>query len=514
MAVVLGSGIVFLDSTVVNVALPAIARELDSRYLTDLEGQSYIYYGYLLTLSSLLVLAGALSDYYGHRRMFVIGLSGFGITSVLCGVAPTMETLIAARILQGAAGAILVPGSLAIINTAFEDEERGRAFGVWAGASAGTTILGPAIGGFLVGTVSWRAAFLINIPLVLLALWAAVKHVPESRDATASGKFDWLGAAVIALAVGGLTFGAIRGQAQAWQDPVAFVALAVGLVATISFPALMRRSSHPLVPLEMFKSRNFTVTNISTLLIYGALYVFGQYLALFVIGTLDYNEVAFGVAGIPGTLFLTFFSSRFGGLAVRYGPRVFMTIGPIVMGAGLLWLTQVPFDSEPWRMTGDVSTWIPPADYTFGILPGLLVFGLGIMIMVAPLTTALMRSVPSSHSGLASAINNAISRVGPQLFGAILFIAITSAFYSALATAVPQADPESTALRQQVSPFNPPDDRSLREEADNASADAFALAMMVSAGLCVIGGLVNAVGIRNDQLHEASPAEAPPEVAG
>jgi EmrB/QacA subfamily drug resistance transporter len=498
-----------LDSTVVNVALPAIARELDSQYLTDLEGQSYIYYGYLLTLSALLILAGALSDYHGHRRMFVIGLAGFGITSIMCGAAPTMETLIAARILQGATGAILVPGSLAIITTAFKDEEQGRAFGIWAGASAGTTILGPPIGGFLVGTVSWRAAFLINIPLVAIALWAAIKHVPESRDADASGRFDWLGAAVVALAVGGLTFGAIRGQAQAWQDPTAFVALAVGAASTIAFPILMRRSDHPLVPLDMFKSRNFSVTNISTLLIYGALYLFGQYLALFVIGTLDYNEVAFGVAGVPGTLFLVLFSSRFGALAVRYGPRIFMTIGPIVMAAGLVWLSQISADSDPWRMTGETSTWIPPADYTFDVLPGLLLFGAGIMIMVAPLTTALMRSVPPSHSGLASAVNNAISRVGPQLFGAILFIAITSAFYSALAQAVPNTRPESATLRQQVSPFNPPDDRSLQAEADDASADAFRLAMLVSAGLCVAGGIVNAVGIRNEQLHESDPVPEP-----
>src|SRR5687767_14823713 len=173
VAVVLGSAIVFLDSTIVNVALPQIARDLDSTLFTDLEGQAYVYYSYLLTLSALLILAGALSDYYGHRRMFILGLSGFGVTSVLCGLAPTMELLIGARILQGAAGALLVPGSLAIISAAFKDEEQGRAFGIWAGASAGTTILGPAIGGFLVGTVSWRAAFLINIPLVAIALWAA-----------------------------------------------------------------------------------------------------------------------------------------------------------------------------------------------------------------------------------------------------------------------------------------------------------------------------------------------------
>src|SRR5258708_7869500 len=203
-AAVLGSGIVFLDSTVVNVALPRIGRELQRLFLGVLEGQSYVYNSYLLTLSALLILAGALNDFYGRRRMFVLGLIGFGATSVLCGLAPNMELLVLFRVLQGAAGALLVPGSLALLTANFSGEEQGRAFGVWAGASGATTILGPVVGGLLVDTVSWRAVFLINVPLVLVAVWAAWKHVPESRDDQASSNFDWLGAAVVALAVGGL----------------------------------------------------------------------------------------------------------------------------------------------------------------------------------------------------------------------------------------------------------------------------------------------------------------------
>src|SRR6202171_6595996 len=215
VAAVLGSGIGFLDSTVVNVALPRIGRDLPRSFLGVLEGQSYVYNAYLLTLSALLILAGALSDFYGRKRMFLYGLVGFGATSLLCGLAPTMELLVLFRVLQGAAGAMLVPGSLALLTANFSGEEQGRAFGVWAGASGATTILGPVIGGLLVDSVSWRAAFLINVPMLILAVWATWKHIPESRDEQASPHFDWLGAGVVALAGGGPGFGAIYGQPRA-----------------------------------------------------------------------------------------------------------------------------------------------------------------------------------------------------------------------------------------------------------------------------------------------------------
>ena len=225
LAAILGSGIVFLDSTVVNVALPRIGEELRSSFLGPFAAENFVYYGYLLSLSSLLILAGALNDYYGRRRMFTVGLIGFGATSLLCGLAPSIELLIAFRVLQGAAGALLVPGSLAIITATFEGEEQGRAFGLWAGASAATTILGPFVGGLLVETVSWRAAFFINLPLIAVALYATVAHVAESRDEEASGQFDWLGAGVIFLAVGGLSFGAIIGQQQNWHGALPYVSL-------------------------------------------------------------------------------------------------------------------------------------------------------------------------------------------------------------------------------------------------------------------------------------------------
>jgi EmrB/QacA subfamily drug resistance transporter len=515
IAAVLGSGIVFLDSTVVNVALPRIGRDLPRSFLGVLEGQSYVYNSYLLTLSALLILAGALNDFYGRQRMFLLGLIGFGATSVLCGLAPSMELLVLFRILQGAAGALLVPGSLALITANFSGEEQGRAFGLWAGASAGTTILGPVLGGFLVDTISWRAAFLINVPLVVLAAWATWRHVPESRDENATAHFDWIGAAIVFLAVGGLAFGAIYGQQRAWQDPIGYLALAVGAVATSGLPLWMMRAKHPLIPLGLFRSRNFTVTNISTLLIYGSLYVTFYYLGLFQQGTLGYTAAAAGAGGIPGSLFLIFLSSRFGGMAARYGPRWFMAIGPAIMALGVLWYVRVPATSVAWQLRpGDPATYLPTVSWLVDFLPGSIIFGFGLCIMVAPLTTALMTSVPVRNSGVASAINNAISRVGPQLAGAMIFVFLTANFYAYLASRLTGVDVSSPSFRSEVSPLNMPANPQLVAIVRDASTSSFHLAMYVGAALLVVGAIVNAIGIRNPspkQMEDraaASEAEA------
>jgi EmrB/QacA subfamily drug resistance transporter len=500
-AVVLGSGIVFLDSTVVNVALPKIGQELKSGLLDKFAAENFVYYGYLLSLSALLILAGALNDYFGRRRMFAVGLVGFGVTSVLCGLAPNIELLIAFRVLQGATGALLVPGSLAIITAGFEGEEQGRAFGLWAGASAATTLLGPFLGGVLVEAISWRAAFLINVPLVLVAVYATLRHVPESRDEAATGHFDWLGAAVVFLAVGGLSFGAIIGQQENWQGAVPYLALGVGAVAAVVFPFLMMHSTHPLVPLNLFRSRNFAVTNISTLLIYGALYVTFAFVVIYLQGALGYNPAAAGLVGIPGTLFLALGSTRFGKLAARYGPRLFMSLGPAIMGLGVLWFARIPAGSHGWVFgTGSGARVLPPGSYVTDLLPGFVLFGIGVMIMVAPLTTALMTSVPKQNSGVASAVNNAISRVGPQLAGALIFVAIAASFYSKVSSRVPGVDTSSSEFRRQVAPLNQPDRSvapSVRRAALSASTDSFHLGMVIAAGLLFAGAGVNAVGIRN-----------------
>jgi hypothetical protein len=266
------------------------------------------------------------------------------------------------------------------------------------------------------------------------------------------------------------------------------------------------------VPPELFRSRNFTVTNISTFLIYGALYVMGQFMALFLIGTIQYNELAFGIATIPGTLFLALFSARFGALAARHGPRLFMSVGPAVMALGISWFVRIPSDSEPWQATlSDLGSLIPPLDYVVDVLPANLLFGIGLMIMVAPLTTALMRSVPVNHSGIGSAVNNAISRVGPQLMGALLFVAISSSFYSTLQAKLPDQDLSSRELRQEIAPLNQPkgDVRpDVVRAANESSTRSFHVAMGATAVLCLLGAAVNGVGIRNEELREASPLQA------
>jgi MFS family permease len=420
-----------------------------------------------------------------------------------------MEVLIGARLVQGAFGAVLVPGSLSIITAAFEGEERGRAIGLWAAGTSATMLVGPLLGGFLVQAVSWRAAFLINVPLVALALWAT-RSVPESRDTEARGTFDWLGAAVIAIGVGGLAFGATRGQDRAWADSVAWIALAIGAVATLAFPILMLRRRHPLVPLDLFRSRNFSVVNLSTFVIYGALYVSLTFQGLFFQGTLEYTPLAAGAIGLPVAVMLTFLSTPAGQLSARFGPRAFMTAGPLIMAAGLFWLARVPAESMAWEADmADPASLLPPGSALVDVGIGMVVFGLGISMLVAPLTTALMSSVPVRRAGLGSAINNAVSRVGSPLVSAALFIAITASFYPSLAGLAPGVDLDDPEVRAQVQPLTSPPpgtDPTLAQAMRLASTDAFRLAMVVSGLLLLAGAAINGIGIRNPPQRVAERA--------
>jgi EmrB/QacA subfamily drug resistance transporter len=499
-AAILGSAIVFLDGTLVNIALPRIGEQLPSNVLGRLEGQTYVTSGYLATLAAFLVLAGALGDYYGRRRMFIVGLIGFGATSVLCGIAPNLELLVIGRVLQGMAGALLVPGSLAIITSTFDGAERARAFGLWAAVTAALTTLGPPIGGISVDSLGWRALFLINVPLVAVAVWFALRYMNESRDETASGEFDWLGALVVVVAVGGLAFGATRGEQQQWRDPIAFAAIGLGIVGVIAFPILMARRKHPLVPLGLFRIRQFATVNLSTLLIYGALYTNFQFTSLFLQGTLGYSPLGAAIVGLPGGILLTFLSTRVGTLSGRLGVRPFMIAGPVIMALGLLWWVRVPPTSQGWAASiADTSTLLPPRDVFIDPLPATILFGIGISLLVAPLTTALMGSVPVRNAGIASAINNALSRVGQPLVGAAVFIVVSGAFYSTIAAAVPGTDPSSPELRAKFEAFHrPPADAppALAAAAKAASTDAFHLATIVGATLMLAGAAVNAVGLR------------------
>jgi EmrB/QacA subfamily drug resistance transporter len=499
-AAILGSAIVFLDGTIVNIAIPRIGAELPATLVGTLEGETYVTSGYLATLAAFLVLAGALGDYYGRRRVFLIGLTGFGLTSVICGLAPSLEILAAARVLQGVAGALLVPGSLSIITATFEGATRARVFGIWAAATSAISVFGPPIGGILVDTTGWRSAFLLNVPIVAIAIWLALR-MDETRDETASGHFDWLGAAVAAVAIGGLSFGAIRGQEKQWQDPVAFAALGLGVLAFIAFPILMAIRPHPLVPLSLFRIRAFAAINVSTLLIYGALYTNFLFQSLFLQGTIGYSPLGAAVVGLPSGILLTFLSARVGAIAGRVGARRFLVAGPLVMAAALLWWLRVPATTTPWKASlQDPASLIPPLATLTDPLPALVVFGLGISMVVAPLTSTLMSSIPVRNAGLGSAINNALSRVGSPFISAAVFIVVSGTFYSALAAAVPGVDPGSPDLRSAIQPLNPPPagtPAALAEAARLASTDAFHLASAACAALLIAGAIVNYVGLRD-----------------
>ena len=505
VAAILGSATVFLDGTIVNVALPKIGVELPHTVIGVLEGQTYATSGYLATLAALLILAGALADYFGRRRIFSIGLAGFAIASILCGIAPTLELFVVFRILQGATGALLVPCSLSIITATFQGPARARAFGIWAAATSATTLAGPIVGGLLVDDVSWRAAFLLNVPILAVALWATRAHMAETRDDQASGRFDWLGALVVALAVGGLAFGGIRGQEERWNDPLAFVALGVGVVALVAFPFLMARRRDPLVPLGLFRSRDFAVINLSTLLIYGALYLTSTFQALFFQGILGYKPWAAGAIGLPIAISLTLFSTRVGTIAGRIGARPFLVLGPALMAAGQLWLARIPATSEAWA-DGP----IPPLGALVDVLPSILLFAAGITFVVAPLTSTLMSSVPVRNSGVASAINNAVSRVGQPLMSAVIFIVITSSFYGSMASRVPGLDVNADDVRRAVAPLNPVGSgvtAAVAGAARDASTESFHLAMVTTAVLLALGGAVNWFGLRSgSRSHEEAEA--------
>jgi EmrB/QacA subfamily drug resistance transporter len=499
LAAILGSGIVFLDGTVVTVALPAIGDQLPRvTGIGVLEAQSYIFSGYMLSLSALLIVGGVLSDSWGRRRMYGWGLVGFAAASVLCGVAPNMELLIGGRVLQGVAGALLIPGSLALINGAYEGDDRARAFGIWTGASAAVTIVGPLVGGVLVDGLSWRAAFLVNLPVLALAWWVTTNRVQESAETVTGEPIDWWGAGLAGVGVAGLTFGPIRAQETEWQDASAWVIIVVGLFATALLVARIRRHPHALVPISLFANRSFNVINLATFFIYGALYVLLYMTSIYLQGTLGYNATAAGLATVPAMVPLVLFSGKIGTLSAHTGPRPWLGGGTVLMAAGAMWLAGLPSTSTAWEMGSQPASWIPPGDYFADVFGGILLFGIGLMVMVTPLTTALMASIAPERAGVGSAFNNAVSRIGPQLVGALAVVLVTAAFYGRLAETAPGVDVASADLRASVAPLNAPAagiDPTLAEAARAASAVAFDRAMWLSAGLLLAGAAVSAVGL-------------------
>ncbi len=391
---ILGSGMAMLDGTIVNVALPRIGAEFTAS-VTDLQ---WILNGYLLALASLILIAGSLGDRFGRRRVYVIGVIWFGIASLLCGAAWSVPVLVAARVLQGVGAALLTPGALAILQASFNREDRSRAIGAWSGLSGVATAVGPLVGGLLVQAWSWRLAFLVNLPIAVVCVWLALRFVPESRDESA-GHPNYLSALVGALGLALLTGGIVEQS---------YIATILGLLAMIAFGVLQKRSSDPLVPVELFNNRTFLLSNILTFLMYAAL---GGVMVLLVLQlqiSLGYSPTASGLASVPITIIMLLASSTSGKLAQRHGPRLQLIVGPILVGAGMLLLRNA----------------VPGASYVYGVLPGVLVFGIGLAIVVAPVTATVLASAPDHHAGVASGVNNAVARTGSLLAMAVLPAAV------------------------------------------------------------------------------------------
>ncbi len=453
VAATLGSGMTLLDGTVVNVALRTIGEDLDAS-LAELQ---WITNGYLLSLASLILLGGSLGDRFGRRRVFVIGTVWFALASLLCGLAPTPLVLILARILQGVGAALLTPGSLSIIQGVFHVDDRARAIGAWSGFGGIAAAIGPFVGGALVQYVSWRWIFLINLPLAVVTVVIAIRTVPETRDPRPPGRFDVPGAVLASAALGGVTYALIQ-----WGDPLALWLGVAGVVTGAAFLLVELRSANPMVPCRLFRSRTFSAANLMTLLVYAALGAMLFFLVLQLQTVGGYGALAAGVATLPITVCMLFLAARGGALAARIGPRVPMTFGPVVMGAGTLLLLGVG----------------PDVSYWMDVLPGLTVFGLGLALVVAPLTATVLAAAPDENAGIASGVNNAVARAGSLLAVAALPLAV------GLGGA---------------------------EYADPVAFDtAYGSAMLACAVLLVVGGLISWFTIRNTVLDAATDPEPSP----
>ena len=444
-ATVLGSGMAALDATVVNVALPRLGRDLDSEF----SGLQWVLNGYTLTLASLILVGGSLGDRYGRRRIFLIGVVWFALASLLCGAAPTMGVLVAARLLQGVGGALLTPGSLAILQASFHPQDRARAIGAWSGLGGVMTALGPFLGGWLTEAYSWRLIFLLNLPLAVLVLWVTARHVPESSDPTVEGRIDLAGALLGALGLASTTYGLIE---QSWAVGL------IGLLALVVFVITEAKVAHPMLPPAIFRSEQFSAANVMTFFMYGGLGIVFFLTGLVLQDAMGYSPLESGAATLPVTFIMLAFSARAGALAQRIGPRLPMTLGPLVVAAGMALMVRIEPGGSYWTV----------------VLPAVLVFGAGLSLTVAPLTATVLAAADARHSGLASGVNNAVARVGQLI--AVAAVPLLAGF-SAGAVGSP-----------------------------GDLVSGFHRAIIMAAMLVALGGAIAFAFIRNDVLEAEVPA--------
>jgi EmrB/QacA subfamily drug resistance transporter len=465
LCAVLGSSLAMLDATVVNIALPTLGDDLDA----DFALLQWTVNGYTLAVAALILLGGSLGDRFGRRRVFVVGVVWFAVASLLCGLAPNAETLVAARVLQGVGGALLTPGSLAMIAAAFREEDRARAIGAWSGLGGIASAVGPFLGGVLV-EVSWRWVFLVNLPLAALVVVVALRHVPESRDDEADPHLDVLGAGLGALGLAGTTY-ALVAAGDSGAVTVVTAAL-VGVAGLVGFVVTELRSPHPMLPLGLFAERQFTAANVVTLAVYAAIGAFFFLVVVHLQVVAGYGPLAAGTAVLPVTACMLLLSSRAGELSGRIGPRIPMTVGPLVCAAGVLLVSRIG----------------PGATYVVDVLPGTLVFGLGLSLTVAPLTATVLGAVSDRFAGVASGVNNAVARTAGLL--AVAFLPVVAGI-----AGDDYADP-------------------------GTFAHGFRIAMRICAGLLVAGGVLAAVlvqgggrGLRRGLRRRHCAVDGPPLAA-
>jgi EmrB/QacA subfamily drug resistance transporter len=454
-ATVLGSSLAFVDATVVNIALPSIGTELDA----GMAGLAWTVNAYTLTLAALVLLGGSLGDRLGRRRIFLLGVAWFATASLLCGVAPNIETLVAARALQGIGGALLTPGSLAIIQASFHPDQRARAIGLWSGLGGIAGAVGPFLGGWVIEATSWRWIFLINLPVAVAIAVITRRHVPESRDPAAAKHTDAPGAVLVAVGLASLTYGLVTWPGAGLTSPAVYMSLGAAVLFLGAFVAWEARSRQPMLPLGIFSSRLFSATNLVTFAVYAALAGIFFWLVLELQVVAGFTPLAAGTSLLPVTVILLLLSGRAGQLGERVGPRIPMSVGPLVAAVGTIGLLRVGAN----------------ASYVRDVLPAVTLFGLGLALMVAPLTATVLAAVPDSQAGLASGVNNAVARVASLLAIAVLPVVTGLAGDS-------YSDP-----------------RTLDQ--------AYGTAMLVCAGLLACGGLLAAVFVRKPSAPAVPPTE-------